>query len=105
MPTKAQASREFLHLSPDEQTHYIAAAQKLIASALPCAIPLIIAPPPSLGGELNGATCLILRLSSACFIVTASQVLDGYERRSEKARLNWQVGALSAKREQHGQDI
>jgi hypothetical protein len=96
MPTKAQAFREFVHLSPDEQTHYIAAAQKLIARALPCAIPLIIAPPPSLDGEVNGATCSILRLSSGCFIVTASHVLDGYERRLEKEpRLNWQVGALS----------
>jgi|HubBroStandDraft_6_1064221.scaffolds.fasta_scaffold248625_2 hypothetical protein len=95
MPTTAQPMREFVHLSPDEQTLYIAAAQNLIRRAQPCAIPIIIAPPPSLGGEVNGATCCTIRLSSGCFIVTASHVLEGYERRLQKEpRLNWQVGGL-----------
>lgn len=95
MPTRARPIREFVHLSPDEQRAYIAAAQKLIRGAQPCAIPLIIAPPPSLGGEVKGATCCIIRLSSGCFIVTASHVLEGYERRLQKEpRLNCQVGAL-----------
>ena len=59
------------------------------------AVPIIFAPPPSVGGKINGASGCVLQLGSGIFVVTASHVLAGYEKRvGEGERLNWQVGNL-----------
>jgi hypothetical protein len=95
MTTDSGVARSFGQLSAGEQDRYILAARELVRVAQLCAIPVIVAPPPSLRGEVNGATCCVLQLNSGWFIVTASHVLEGYEKRLQnEGALNWQVGAL-----------
>jgi hypothetical protein len=59
------------------------------------AVPIIYAPPLSIGGTINGATGSVLKISSEYFVVTASHVLEGYEKRLLSGeKLNWQIGHL-----------
>jgi hypothetical protein len=59
------------------------------------AVPIVYAPPPRHGGVINGATGTVLKVGLEHFILTASHVLDGYEKRQVSGeRLNWQVGHL-----------
>jgi len=67
----------------------------MVGLAQDCAVPIIYAPPVSVGGKINGATGCVLELSSGWFVVSASHVLDGYEERVKSGeKLNWQVGKL-----------
>lgn len=85
----------FGRLSDEEKARYISANREMVGYALDHAVPLIIAPPISAGGEVKGATGSILRLPSGAYLLTASHVLAGYERRiREGERLNWQFGKL-----------
>jgi len=59
------------------------------------AVPIIFAPPLSIGGKINGATGCVIRLTTGTFVATASHVLRGYEARLRTGELlNWQVGNL-----------
>jgi hypothetical protein len=59
------------------------------------AVPIVFAPPLSVGGKINGATGCVLRLDAERFVVTACHVLAGYEERIRSGEmLNWQVGNL-----------
>jgi hypothetical protein len=46
-------------------------------------VPIIFAPPLSIGGKINGACGCVLQLGAGTFVVTASHVLAGYEDRME----------------------
>jgi hypothetical protein len=92
-------SEEFRNLPERDQEDYRDHGHKLVASARDHAIPIIFAPPLSLGGlnpKINGGTGFVLQLPSGLFFaVTASHVLTGYEKRlQEDEVLNWQVGNL-----------
>lgn len=77
------------------KARYISANREMVGYTLDHAVPLIIAPPVSADGEVKGATGSILRLPSRAYLLTASHVLGGYERRiREGERLNWQFGKL-----------
>jgi len=88
-------AERFKWLSSAEQTRYIATNQQMTALARDHAVPIVIAPPRSRGGKINGASGCVLRLDSGTFVVTASHVLEGYETRVDRGELlNWQVGDL-----------
>jgi hypothetical protein len=59
------------------------------------AVPIIFAPPLSVGGKVNGATACVIRLSSGPVVLAASHVLEGYEAWLVSGEtLNWQLGNL-----------
>lgn len=90
------AARRFERLSENERTRYRTACQQMVRLAGAYAVPIIYGPPPQIGGKVNGATGCILQLNSGWFVVSASHVLEGYEKRLESEQnLNWQVGHLS----------
>ena len=89
-----QGSSEFKALSEQEQETYRRVSRRVVHLVQRYAIPLCFAPPPSIGGKVNGATGCILRLDSGPFIVTANHILSGYEERRKTERLNWQFGQL-----------
>jgi hypothetical protein len=67
----------------------------MVRRARDYAVPIIFAPPRSVGGKINGASGCVVQLASDTYVVTASHVLTGYEERlGEGERLNWQVGNL-----------
>src|SRR5579859_645503 len=85
----------FQQLSDEEGARYISVNQQMVGFARDHAVPIMIAPPLSVGGEVNGATGCLLRLRSGVYVVTAAHVLGGYERRTENGeKVNWQVGKL-----------
>ena len=91
----ATGAQAFASLTDDEKARYLAVNRQLVGFARDHAVPVIFAPPLSVGGEVNGATGCILRLGAEAFFVTASHVLAGYEARAKDGeRLNWQVGNL-----------
>jgi len=82
-------------LPAHEQERYRQANQQRAEFARKHAVPIIFAPPLSIGGKVNGGTGFALQLSSGSFVVTASHVLAGYEDRLKSGEvLNWQVGNL-----------
>jgi hypothetical protein len=88
-------AQRFERLSAEEQTRYIAVSQQLTNFARDHAVPIILAPPLSIRGKLNGASGSVLRLEAGTFVVTASHVLAEYENRTQSGEtLNWQVGNL-----------
>jgi hypothetical protein len=85
----------FRQLSAEEQARYVAVNRQMVSLARDHAVPIVFAPPLSVGGKVNGATGCVLRLDAGTFIVTASHVLAGYEKRLQSGEhLNWQVGNL-----------
>src|SRR5713226_7674400 len=89
------AAHRFSQLRAQEQVHYRTVAQQVVRLAQRYAVPIIFAPPLRIRGEPNGATGCVVKLSSGSFVVTASHVLGGYEKRHQSGDvLNWQVGAL-----------
>jgi hypothetical protein len=85
----------FERLSDEEKARYITINQQMVRFARDHAVPVIFAPPLSVGGAVNGATGCILQLRTGVFVVTASHVLARYEERvNDGERLNWQVGKL-----------
>jgi hypothetical protein len=91
----SDAARRFGQLSVDEKARYRDICRQMVRLAQSYAVPIIFAPPPRVGGEINGATGFVLLLSSGYFVVTASHVLKGYEQRLLSGeKLNWQVGRL-----------
>jgi hypothetical protein len=57
-------------------------------------VPIIFAPPLSIGGTQNSASGCVLRLGARTFVVTASHVLSGYEERIQSGEVLRQVGDL-----------
>src|ERR1700689_141286 len=88
-------AQRFEQLSEENKSRYLAINQQMVRLARDYAAPIIFAPPPSVGGKINGASGCVVRLASGTFVITASHVLAGYEDRVVKGeRLNWQVGNL-----------
>ena len=88
-------AQRFQQLSPEAQARYIEVSQQLANLARDHAVPIIFAPPLSIGGKINGASGCVLRLDAGIVVVTASHVLAGYEERIRTGEvLNWQVGNL-----------
>jgi Trypsin-like peptidase domain len=88
-------AQRFAQLSAEDQARYIAISQQLAGLARDHAVPIIFAPPLSIGGKINGACGCVLQLNAGIFVVTASHVLGGYEDRVRSGEvLNWQVGDL-----------
>src|SRR5713101_7918274 len=88
-------AERFEQLSDENKARYLAISRRMARLARDYAVPIIFAPPPSVGGKINGASGCLVRLDSGTFVVTASHVLTGYEKRMrEGEQLNWQVGNL-----------
>lgn len=88
-------AEQFRQLSAENQARYIAINRQMVGIARDHAVPIIYAPPLSIGGKINGASGCVVRLGADTSLVTASHVLAGYEARSQAGeRLNWQVGNL-----------
>jgi len=86
---------KFRLLSPEQQARYLAINRQMVRLARDHAVPIIFAPPLSVGGKINGASACVIRLASKRFVATASHVLGGYEKRIQQGEvLNWQVGNL-----------
>lgn len=87
--------RRFKNLSINDQNLYRDFIRTLVRQAQNFALPIIFAPRPSEGGIINGATGSVLKLDCGYFVVTASHVLEEYERRLHSGeKLNWQIGHL-----------
>jgi hypothetical protein len=91
----AGGSQLFGELPGEAQTRLIAAGRQMTALARDHAVPVIFAPPRSVGGNINGASGGLLRLGTGTFLATASHVLAKYEERVRSGEvLNWQAGNL-----------
>ena len=85
----------FQELPAEAQVRYIAISQQMAGVVRDHAVPIIFAPPLSIGGKINGASGCVVRFGAHTSLVTASHVLGGYEERVQAGeRLNWQVGSL-----------
>ncbi len=88
-------AEQFRQLSTEDQARYMAMSRQMAAFARDHAVPIIFAPPLSIGGKINGASGCVVRLGADTSLVTASHVVGGYEERIQAGeRLNWQVGDL-----------
>lgn len=93
--TELSGAQRFEQLSEENKSRYLAINRQMVRLARDYAVPIIFAPPPSVGSKINGASGCVVQLASGTFVVTASHVLAGYEKRVGKGeRLNWQVGNL-----------
>ena len=91
---KLGGARRFQQLPADAQARHIGISQHLTRLARDHAVPIVFAPPPSIGGKINSASC-VLQLDAGTFVVTASHVLIGYEERIRSGEvLHWLVGNL-----------
>jgi hypothetical protein len=82
-------------LSAEERARYTKAYRSMLHLARDQAVPIIFAHPLSVGGEVGGATGCVVQLVSGTFVVTASHVLEEYERRRDQGEaLHWRVGKL-----------
>jgi hypothetical protein len=89
-------AEHFQRLSAEEQARYLAINRRMVEFARDHAVPIIFAPPVSVGGKINGASGCVIQLGPDAFVVTASHVLSGYEERVQAGEvLNWQVGNLA----------
>jgi hypothetical protein len=85
----------FDRLPRGQQTHIRTTGQKMVGLAMRYAIPVIYAPPVSLGGKPQGGTAWIVRIDEDFFFVTARHILTAYQKRiSDGEQLNWHIGAL-----------
>src|SRR5690348_9413936 len=96
---KLGGAQLFQQLSAEAQAQFMAISQKMVRLARDYAMPIVFAPPLSIGGKIDGASGCVLQLDSGTFVVTASHVLGGiegaYEERIRSGEvLNWQVGNL-----------
>jgi hypothetical protein len=67
----------------------------MTTNAMDHALPIVIAPPVSLGGTINNGTGFVVHLGSESFVVTARHLVAKYEERLQEGdRVNWQVGQL-----------
>lgn len=88
-------AQRFDQLSEENKSRYLAINRQMVRLARDYAVPIIFAPPLSVGGKINGASGCVVQLDSGTFVATASHVLAGYEERVRKGeQLNWQVGNL-----------
>jgi len=76
------------------QSAYRELLHHLVRLAQACSVPIFIAPPLSLGGDVNGASGAVLNLKADTFLITAEHVLAAYENRLKVERVNWQVGSM-----------
>jgi hypothetical protein len=75
------AARRFEGLSADDKNRFREFGCEMVRLAQKYAVPIIFAPPPAIGGVINGGTGSVLKLSCGYFAVTASYVLVEYENR------------------------
>jgi hypothetical protein len=88
-------AEQFRQLSAEDQARYISVNRQMTGFARDHAVPIIFAPPLSIGGKINGASGCVIRVGANTLVVTASHVLGGYEERVRAGeRLNWQVRNL-----------
>jgi len=64
-------SEEFQRLSADQQAPYVAVNRMMVQLARDHAVPIIFAPPLSIGGKINGASGCVIRLGVDTFVATA----------------------------------
>ena len=68
-------------------------AREMVRFAQTHATAVMIAPPPSKGGELNTASAVVLHVQSRYFLITAAHVLRHFEqRKANDPDVQWQVG-------------
>ena len=79
-------AERFEQLSDENKARYLAINRQMVRLARDYAVPIIFAPPPSVGGKINGASGCVVQLASGLFVVTASHVLAGYEKRVAEGR-------------------
>jgi len=88
-------SVQFRQLSAEDQARYLAVNRQMAGFARDHSVPIIFAPPLSIGGKINGASGCVVRIGADTSLFTASHVLGGYEERLRAGeRLNWQAGNL-----------
>jgi len=88
-------SDQFRELSAENQARYLTINRQMAGFARDHTVPIIFAPPLSIGGKVNGASGCVVRIGADTLLFTASHVLGGYEERLNAGeRLNWQVGNL-----------
>jgi hypothetical protein len=93
--TGTGGAQQFRQLTAEDQARYIAINRQMARFARDHAVPIIFAPPLSVGGKINGASGCVMRLGPDTFLITASHVVGGYEERIQAGEvLNWQVGDL-----------
>lgn len=93
--TNSADDRRFHELPADEQSRYRTVGRHMVGLARDHAVPIILAPSPKIGGEINGATGTVLELKGEYFVVTSHHVLEDYEKRRQSGeRINFQVGHL-----------
>src|SRR5437899_10129768 len=83
---KLGGARRFQQLPADAQARHIGISQHLTRLARDHAVPIVFAPPPSIGGKINSASC-VLQLDAGTFVVTASHVLDRKSTRLNSSHL------------------
>jgi hypothetical protein len=86
----------FEDLSADDKKRYRDFGREMVRLAQSYAAPIVLAPPPTIiDGLVNGATGAVVKWNCKYFVLTASHVLDEYEKRlCAGEELNWQVGRL-----------
>jgi hypothetical protein len=86
----------FEDLSADDKKRYRDFGREMVRLAQSYAVPIVFAPPPTVtDGLINGATGAVVKWNSNYFVLTASHVLNEYEKRFRAGeKLNWQVGLL-----------
>ena len=93
--SESSGADQFDGLWVESKAAYLAISWHLSAFARDHAVPIIFAPPLSVGGKINGASGSLVQLGANILLVTPSHVLAGYEERVRAGeRLNWQVGDL-----------
>ena len=66
-------AQRFEQLSDENKSRYLAINRQMVRLARDYAVPIIFAPPLSVGGKINGASGCVVQLASGTFVVTASQ--------------------------------
>ena len=57
-------AERFEQLSEENKARYLAINRQMVRLARDYAVPIIFAPPPSVGGKINGASGCVVRLAS-----------------------------------------
>ena len=67
--TEIGGAEQFRQLSAHEQARYGEHAKKMTTHAMDHAIPIVIAPPVSLGGAINNGTGFVVQLGSGFLLL------------------------------------
>jgi hypothetical protein len=94
MSERDEKSR-FESLPAEDQERYREFGQQMVGRVRKYVAPIVFAPPPGVEGEINSASCAVLKLDVGYFAVTAHHVLDYYRKRAQsEEKINWQIGNL-----------